>query len=291
MNRIRFVDDIHKYFKGNYEYISVTTLKGKYVKPFNTKYWSLYHGVRLYMNMEKDEFSNYMWETYRFRKMEENYERLSIIAGLISEKTFDLAKKVAGEWNDYKEYRGFLGTNYHKEKELKAYQQGFDVIDGKKGITQGVYSYDLSELKDGFYSELLVYLDELFYFDELILAGVAGQVDKALIETIGNTRWVDIDDYKTCAKISVNNKWQKLLFPLNKLDDCDLNKFSVQLNLYGMILEQYGFKVRKLRFTHCVIDEKTEKCIDEIPYDLLIMTELMKELVHHYRKNNPLKIK
>lgn len=288
MNRIKFIDSVHKYFKGDLEYISVTTLKGKYVPKFEGKYWSLYHGFRRHLGLEKNEFSNYLWQNFRFNKMSLNYEKLSSIAETFGEEPFEYAKQILAEWDDYRDYRGYLGTNYHKEKELKAYQQGFDIIDGKKGITQGVYSYDLSELKDGFYSELLVYLDDLYFNDTLFLAGVAGQVDKSLIETIGDTRWVDIDDYKTCAKISTTNKFNKLLYPLNQLEDCDLMKFAVQLNLYGMIFEQYGFKIRKLQFTHCVIDEETERCVEEIPYKIPIMTELMKELVYDWRKKNPL---
>lgn len=296
-NRIKFIGgNIHKYYKGNNEYISVTTLKGKYVKPFNGKYWSLYGALRRVEGFSdtpdgKKEFNNFMWDNYRFRNTSEDYDRLKTIADLTSPEVAKIAQKILIEWDDYKNYRGALGTRYHEEKERMSYKRGYDIIDGKKAKTQTVYSYDLSTLEDGFYSELLVYLDTMFYNDMIINTGLAGQVDKCIIETINDDRFVHIDDYKTCAKISTSNKYSTLLAPLNILPDCDLSKFEVQLNLYGMILEQYGFKVGKLRFTHCVIDEKTEKCIDEIPYDLVVRTELMKELVYDYRMKNPLILK
>jgi len=52
-------------------------------------------------------------------------------------------------------------------------------------------------------------------------------------------------DWKNSEKIEESNKWQKLLGPMKDKDDCDLNKFTVQIFMYLYILKNgYGFKER-----------------------------------------------
>lgn len=285
--RITFVADSHEYFKGNIKYVSATTLKKAFVPKFDKDYWSLYTAIRLYLGKEKEGFSTYLKETYGHNIKHKDLGHLEIIAGLIHESIFDKAKEVANNWENYKIFRGQLGSKYHAEKELEAYQNGYDTIGMHEAQIQGIYSYDLKQLKDGFYSELLLYVDHIFdRQNNIIDARISGQADKVIITTDGKTRWVDIDDYKTCAKISTENKFQKMLYPLDKFEACDVMEFAVQLNIYGFLLEEWGFKVRSLRFTHCMINEQNGELLQEKIYHLPIFTPLIRDLIVHYRKTN-----
>lgn len=287
-DRITFIPGIHKYLKGNVEYVSATTLKSHYVPKFDSEYWSLYTAIRVYLNIEKKDFGKYLRNRYDHKSYLKDYDHLVMIAESIDNDLLDKAKKVAQEWEDYKNHRGKLGSAYHEEKEHEAYDKGYDVIGTHVGETQAVYSYDLSKLPDGFYSELLLYVDNIFDSKGNLMldARISGQADKVIITTVDGVRYVDIDDYKTCAKISVSNKWNKMLYPLDRLDHCDLNEFAVQLNIYAFILEQYGYVTRSLRFTHCEIDNKTGEELGTQPYHVPIFTSLIKDLIIHFRKNN-----
>ena len=107
---------------------------------------------------------------------------------------------------------------------------------------------DLYMLPDGYYPELLVWNEK---------CGIAGQADKVFLETIGNTRYVDIDDYKTNNKIKTESAYVKKLKgrvmmkkPLGHLMDCNHTHYNLQISTYAWVMEQFGFKVRNLAFHH-----------------------------------------
>ena len=49
-----------------------------------------------------------------------------------------------------------------------------------------------------------------------------------------------ISEWKSTEKMSMTNKWQKLLGPMNQFDASDLNKYTLQLHIYKYILLEYG---------------------------------------------------
>jgi hypothetical protein len=114
----------------------------------------------------------------------------------------------------------------------------------------------LKNLPDGYYSELLVSLDNRKLNNKLHPdIFIKGQIDKLYIETdtVTGARYVDIGDYKTNKTIKKQgmylrslNDTQKLKGVLDYMDDCDLNHYLIQLCLYGYMLEKAGFIVRKM---------------------------------------------
>ena len=70
---------------------------------------------------------------------------------------------------------------------------------------------------------------------------VAGQVDLICLETDGS---FSIFDWKRSRHIKVDNPYENMLPPLDHLDDCNMNYYAMQLNLYRYILEtEYQRKV------------------------------------------------
>lgn len=65
--------------------------------------------------------------------------------------------------------------------------------------------------------------------------GIGGTVDTVLFSF--QTNQYHIWDWKT-GKFDTENKWQTLLEPFTDLDDCKLNYYSLQVNLYRLILER-----------------------------------------------------
>lgn len=66
---------------------------------------------------------------------------------------------------------------------------------------------------------------------------IAGTID--LIKRIGNE--VTIIDWKTNKEIASTNRFKKMLQPFQLLDDCNLNTYRLQINLYRYILKSEGY--------------------------------------------------
>lgn len=53
---------------------------------------------------------------------------------------------------------------------------------------------------------------------------------------------VTVDDLKTNATFTLKSKYyKKLLFPINHLSDCHINIYSLQILLYGKMIEEHGY--------------------------------------------------
>lgn len=172
------------------------------------------------------------------------------------------------------------GTDYHNMKEAIDRSNGFSVnpFDGKKypliewdikeGYENQSFPGDLKDLPDGYVAEHLVKHD---------LSKTAGQLDKNYIETIGNKRYIDIDDYKTDKQIDLvptfydENKGglEKLHYPFSHIYNSNFHKYSLKISTYAKILEQSGFIVRNLAITHVLLGDEGEVLSEKmykIPY-------------------------
>ena len=86
---------------------------------------------------------------------------------------------------------------------------------------------------------LVPYRTEWYVFDED--EGIAGSIDMVFLAPDGS---LVIYDWKRTAELKRSNRFSKGFPPLEDLDDCSLNHYSLQLNLYQTILERkYGHRV------------------------------------------------
>lgn len=248
MEILTFEEGPHKYTKGDRQYVSVTTVIGKYKQKFKRMHWANW---KAYTNL------------LGYRKV------YGIIKGLDKNKPATLKKlqdyvhpddfkaerkKILKEWDGERDKSIKKGNKYHASKENKSIADGFEInpftsnkvetkiIQKTAGGTIQALRNDLWGLEDGYYPELLM------GNDEFLLAGTA---DKVFIETIGDIRYVDIDDYKTNKVINEKSKYKKLMKdPVSHLDDCNYNHYRLQISLYAWILEQHGYTIRNTSFTH-----------------------------------------
>ena len=74
--------------------------------------------------------------------------------------------------------------------------------------------------------------------------GIAGQADCLCLDEAGR---IVIIDWKRSKKIETRNPYGKLLPPLDGLDDCNYELYSIQVNVYRYILEtEYGLEVSSM---------------------------------------------
>ncbi len=198
------------------------------------------------------------------------------IATKYSKKNGKTPEYWIAEWKKINEEACEKGTAYHLVKQNEDLSQEIHIIKGRKlPLGEDTKSIeDLYQLKDGVYTELLIWNNFL---------GIAGQSDKVIIETINGVRYVDIIDYKTNKEIKDYNYIDRdgkkvinesLIYPLNKYCNSNYWIYQLQLNLYGWLLEQFGFTLRGGEFIHVTDNNKS--------YELLNLQSDIDQLVTHY---------
>lgn len=159
------------------------------------------------------------------------------------------------EWDDNRDDAGEYGTRFHAEAE-------YWVDTGK--IRKTEFSDIIKQLKKIKFrgklrSETIIYSEEL---------KIAGTVD--LLDQYGDE--LNILDYKTNKQLkktafySKETGYSKMLYPINHLMDCNFIHYSLQQEIYGLILEQYGYWVNEKILLY--INPKTRK-IEEHPIEPL----------------------
>jgi hypothetical protein len=157
------------------------------------------------------------------------------------------------------------GSNFHLEQEEKDIKHN-----GAIDNTVSDSIYDLYNLADGIYTELMIWDDDYL---------ICGKSDKVIIRTdpVTKDRYIKIEDYKTNKELKVNynfinkktgepvvNKYMKK--PISNFVDCNYIHYCLQLSMYGFLLERKGFIVEGLTLLHTVNYSKDDLKVYELPY-------------------------
>ncbi len=105
--------------------------------------------------------------------------------------------------------------------------------------------------------------------------GVAGTIDLVVEVPEG----ILLLDWKTSKTITIDNPFQKAKEPIDHLDDCNYNKYSLQLNVYKAILEKhYGKKVVAMGIVKLAKDKPFDYIpINDFSYEVELMMNHWKE--------------
>lgn len=263
---IKFEEAAHKYtdVAGN-NYISVTTLIKQYVPEFDTEYWSLYKAIKDVYE-EDDKF-------YNLKKDAGGWENVVDFWKSMSFHSLDKAKKeqvyrrqqwYKQSWEKKKNEALQKGTQVHKELEQAVETAG--TIKTKADVPLTVLNTVRSEyasipLKDGIYAEQMLWLPKL---------RIAGTADR--VEVYDDNIWVH--DYKTNEKIDFRGfRGEKMKGPLSSLENCSYNVYSMQLSLYGYMLETLtGKEIKGLYIYH--VPESMEY---HVPYRKALVRRMLKD--------------
>ena len=116
--------------------------------------------------------------------------------------------------------------------------------------------------------------EEILYDEEL---GLAGQVD-LIIEDNGV---LNIYDYKTNKTINLlgykgkrDKERKKAKKPISHLDDCNYQKYTLQMSLYAYMLERKGYKIGTLTLLHLKENEV-------VPYKCYYLKEEIEKLLKY----------
>lgn len=142
-----------------------------------------------------------------------------------------LQAELKAEWDYAKELGLTLGSYVHKCCEDRINRKYLDYERPEILLDKSEEIKLLDKLIQNFledHSHYIPVANELVVGNNLI----AGQIDYLTTNKIV--------DFKTDKKIEYSNKYQTLKYPLNHLDDCEFNKYSLQVSIYRYLLEEQG---------------------------------------------------
>lgn len=122
--------------------------------------------------------------------------------------------------------------------------------------------------------EGIVYPEVLVYSTDLMICGTAD-----IVEYFPETNEIIIKDWKTNESLW-KKSYNKLLYPLNHLNDNQITKYSLQLSLYAYLLELRGFIIKKDKLCIFWINPESRD-IEIIPINYL-RNEVM-NMINHYK--------
>lgn len=277
---VGFIESIHKYENVNdpsINYISVTTLIEKYGADFDSDFWSKYKALEKLIPADawKVEKKSLL-KTKKFSK------ELLKVYNISENDLITTQQSILDDWARENRESCERGTKIHSELEHSFYDAGDNVNLQKFGIGgKFVCKKDYSDLnlEYGVYPEYLIYRDSPD--GELHLAG---QID--LIVKSGNDIW--IIDHKTNKKIETKGFYdaskrstEKMKYPLNNLDECNLNHYALQLSTYAWMLQKINpdFNIKGLILNH--YDHNGNNTLYNVPY---LKDDVVKMLTHYKRQ-------
>lgn len=145
-------------------------------------------------------------------------------------------KQIIDGWDLNRDESADHGTSIHAI--LEKFGKTAQHTPGYEEMTKAVYYI--------FRNHARMYDEVVFYNDEFRVAGTG---DKPCFRTSGPKSALDIFDYKTNIKKGIEyyskygNYYAK---PFSHLEHCNYNDYAIQLSLYALMAELWGFKIGRL---------------------------------------------
>jgi len=202
-NDITFYDEPHKYFLDNKELISVTTLIHQYQEEFNEDYWSNYKG---------EQFNISQKEILRAWKFINN-------KGTIKGSAI----------HDYAENL-FENKKFEYPKDMILKEFGFDPVINEYNTTKRHVDKFYNDVR----GKLIPIKTEYVVYDKESM--IAGMLDILFYNV--KMKEFQIWDWKSNKDFTFEMPSRHLLNDLFMLEDCDLELYSLQLEMYKQIIEK-----------------------------------------------------
>lgn len=287
----KFIEEGHKYIylPKNKRLTSITQFISKLKEAFDTRFWSVLKAFEYsgYQIKSKNSSKNYFYIN--------NSEK--IVPGEVDLSKYALThdpEVIAKNWK----IEGSIGNNRgsYLHKFLENAELGIeepkkeDFMDNnvKEAIEKENILFELSpthvpkiENKYDIVKQLgIQFLEQNQYLIPIAIEcivgdfeiGIAGTFDRLYYNTLSSN--YEIWDFKTDKKIEYYSKYNKKL-KLFDIDDCEYNKYSLQVSLYKYILSKYvNIEIKDCFIVHFNINENKYETIKLIDYTELIKTKI-----------------
>jgi hypothetical protein len=248
-SRISFQEEGHLYtVDGKQDYISTTTFIHTFFEHFdangaivnmickdicsNLTSGEKKNDIEKYLGMNKEQIKKSIhkeWDNldinYKFSNG--NYKGMS-------------PNEIKEKWNNDCNLASTQGTKMHASFERYFNNERIPNDPDETTIEFSYFKNFVTEVVNK--KNLVPYRSEWIVFDDI--HKVCGSIDMVFEAEPGV---VDIYDWKRSKEIKTENQWRKGNAPVDHLDDCNYNHYSLQLNLYRHFLENfYNKKVRDM---------------------------------------------
>lgn len=235
-DKVKYYDEPHVYFIRNKQVISCTTLIHKFENEFEEDFWSDYKAVEKILG-EKD--FKVIKKSVGVRSVVEEYKRI----GGDEQALLSTKKEILKEWvfkNHHATYEGStlhdFAENYFNNKVFPYpeinYEKDLEWKDIKD--TYFIMENQFKNFYNDVVGKLIPVKTELVVCDEDY--EMAGMIDMLFYSV--KLKKLVIYDWKTNTSLGTKNDFQKMKAPLDHLDECELNTYSLQLHTYKHILEK-----------------------------------------------------
>lgn len=217
-------------------------------------------------------------------------------------------EEIIEKWDSSNAVAIDLGSWYHNQREEDLLscdtigRAGRNIPIYKPIEENGIKIAPDQNLVEGIYPEHMVFLKS---------AGICGQADR--VEVIQDT--IDLYDYKTNKEIKQSSyvNWEgiseKMLAPINHLDDCNYVHYSLQLSIYMYIMLKHNpnLKPGKIVLEHIIFKKEGEDTygnpiygkdqdgnfiVDKVvPYNLPYLKKEVNAIIKHIQANPDFKSK
>ena len=234
------IDHTYTYIPTNTPLISATTLLKKYSKPFRDDYWSVYKCLQQSGNDVKSDFhKDVNKDHYLLNGDHIHYKMIS------NDYFTDIINpdKLLEEWSYKKIIGTSRGTILHNYLENKWMGKIYDDIPLDDSIIKKEDKDDFNNSIKQLKSQADKFISNHYHLIpirlEIVLGcdkyKVAGQADALFFDSV--TQQYHLYDYKTDKKIESSNQFEYFLEPLNYVQNCEFNKYCLQLSIYKYLIE------------------------------------------------------
>lgn len=238
--------------------LSVTDIINQYTPVFNAEYWSKIKALEELIPKE-------IWKDEKVRIMRNIIPPDIFKRNNIDMEEFDvIQKRILNSWVLKQETSKKRGIDNHKELEKQ-----FKITPSiKEELGNSLVTTDTTEYKEfisGLYPEFKINFE---YSDKLKIIGRAD-----LVAINSEDKLFSIIDHKWSKKLTHKGHFiqdvkttEKMLYPLNGLENCNFNHYALQLSLYAYMLENLhlSYSIHKLLINH--FDEKNNNTVVQVPY-------------------------
>tara|TARA_Y100000034_G_scaffold136409_1_gene212713 strand:+ start:19373 stop:20113 length:741 start_codon:yes stop_codon:yes gene_type:complete len=225
--KLIFDEENHKYYVGNEEYISVTTLIHSYFNKFD---------------------------------MQEVSKRYAEKNGLDQDEVIEMWKKNGERASEFGNKIHFWGEELLKGKEVRIPEE--DPIDDYDRKAPKYLKIMKKYIEQRFKEKYeLIDVEKRVFSEEY---KVAGTID--ILAKDKKTGEIVIMDWKTNKSLKFENRFQRGKGPLYKMDDCNYNHYRLQLNIYKEILKNYYQGENfQMKIVHIMEDSIKTYNVKELP--------------------------
>lgn len=191
-------------------------------------------------------------------------------------------EQVLAKWDQYRDDRSEIGTQYHNA--IERFEKSTMILPEDQHLKPMIFS-----VADQYREYYRIYQEQILYDEEFMLAGTT---DKLLVTSSHKNSPIDISDYKTNAKGVLVKDYDKYGKPDHKyfqepLQHLLLSKYSdyaLQLSIYAYMLEKKtGRRIGSLRIHFIPTDNPLGHFFIPVPY---MKFEVIAMLEWH--RNNPM---